>query len=71
MTASFTTSTEQAKAAIESQMSSLIKTLDEQGIKVDAVEVEVGYLSEGMKQDNSADTGSKRQGKWFSIKKKS
>ena len=59
MTASFTTQTEAARLAIESQMTVLRENLENQGIKVEAIEVSVSDFS-FMQQGNlsNADTGS-------------
>ena len=64
MTAQFTTQTEVAKEAIESQMSMLRESLQNQGIKVEAMEVTVSNFSfdqerENRQRENSE--GSKRR----------
>ncbi len=52
MTAQFTTQTEVAKEAIESQMASLRETLQNQGIKVEAIEVTVSEF--GFERDRQS-----------------
>ncbi|MCD8038973.1 MAG: flagellar hook-length control protein FliK [Lachnospiraceae bacterium] len=61
VTAEFTTQNEAVKAAIESQVSQLIANLEEQGVKVEAVEVSVA--SHGMEKnlDESNQDGQNRQ----------
>lgn len=56
MTAQFTTQTEVAKEAIESQMSVLRETLQNQGIKVEAIEVTVSEF--GFERDRQSEQSS-------------
>lgn len=53
MTAQFTTQTEVAKEAIESQMTALKESLQNQGIKVEAIEVTVSEF--GFERDSSSE----------------
>lgn len=62
MTASFTTQTEAARLAIESQMTVLRENLENQGIKVEAIEVSVSDFSFMQQGDlSNTDTGSGQQ----------
>ncbi len=59
VTAHFTAQTQIAKEAIESQMQVLKENLNNQGIRVEAIEVTVSEF--GFDQSNQADTGQKQQ----------
>lgn len=59
LTAHFVTQNEVAKEAIESQMQILRENLDNQGLKVDAIEVTVSNF--GFEQSNQAATGEEQQ----------
>ena len=64
MTAQFTTQTEVAKEAIESQMASLRESLQNQGIKVEAIEVtvsEFGFERDGEAKGNGNGEPEKRR----------
>ena len=64
MTAQFTTQTEVAKEAIESQMSALRESLQNQGIKVEAIEVtvsEFGFERDGQSEQNGNGEPEKRR----------
>lgn len=71
MTAQFTTQTETAKEAIESQMASLRESLQNQGIKVEAIEVtvsEFGFERDGnAKQNNEGESGRQRRRNAFRV----
>lgn len=62
VTAEFTTQNEAVRAAIESQVSQLMTNLEEQGVKVEAVEVSVGsHEMERNLDENSHDEQSKKE----------
>lgn len=71
MTAQFTTQTEAAKEAIESQMASLRESLQNQGIKVEAIEVtvsEFGFERDGnAKQNSEGESGRQRRRNTFRV----
>lgn len=62
MTAQFTTQTEAAKAAIESQMSVFRENLQNQGLKVEAIEVSVSEFAFQQSDLNNTDTSGQHQG---------
>lgn len=59
LTAHFTTETQMAKEALESQMQTLKENLSNQGLKVDAVEVNVSNFT--FSQSNQPESGTKEQ----------
>lgn len=62
VTAEFTTQNEAVRAAIESQVSQLMANLEEQGVKVEAVEVSVAsHQMERELDDNNRDEQSKKE----------
>ena len=62
VTAEFTTQNEAVRAAIESQVSQLMANLEEQGVKVEAVEVSVAsHQMERNLDDNNRDEQSKKE----------
>ena len=65
MTAQFTAETEAAKVAIESQLTVLKENLQNQGLKVEAIEVAVGTF-----EFNQSDNQSKEQNQQSASKKK-
>lgn len=71
MTAQFTTQTETAREAIESQLASLRESLQNQGIKVEAIEVtvsEFGFERDGnAKQNSEEESGRQRRRNAFRV----
>lgn len=66
MTAQFTTQSEEVRSVIQSQITDLRQSLENQGIKVDAVEVTVANYS----RDNSPSDGQQQGGQSFAGRKR-